>query len=99
MINWFSLATKTLPKPLKDMLDSLIKIVNYIKSSALNTYLFKELCEDMDSNHEALLFYTAVCWQSKSNVVERVFELTDKLKTFLEMHGKHDFMIHFIDEC
>ena len=98
MINRFSLA-KTLPKPLKDVLGSLITIVNYIKSSALNTNLFTELSEDMDSNHEALLFYTAVRWLSKGNVVERLFELRDNLKTFLEMQGKHDFMIHFIDEC
>ena len=75
----FALATKTLPKPLKDVLDSLIKIVNYIKSRALNTRQFKELCEDMDSTHEALTIYTAVRWLSKGNV-ERVSEVRDELK-------------------
>ena len=53
----------------------------------------------MDSNHVALLFHTAVRYLSKGNVVERVFELRDELNTFLEIQGKHDFMIHFIDEC
>ena len=52
----------------------------------------------MDSNHEARLFYTAVCSLSKGNVVESAFELRDQLKTFLEMQGKHDFLIHFIDQ-
>ena len=45
------------------------------------------------------MFCTAVRWPSKGNVVERIFELRQELKTFLKMQGKHDFMIHFIDEC
>ena len=69
MIHLSALATKTLPKPLQEVLDSLVTIVNYMKSSALNTRLFKELCKNMNSDHEVLLFYTAVCWLSKGNVV------------------------------
>jgi hypothetical protein len=99
MIHRFALATKTLPKLLQEVLDSLIKIVNYIKSSALNTRLFKEFCKDMNSDHEALLFYTAVRWLSKGNVVERVFELKDELKSFLEMQRKQEFLINFNDEA
>jgi len=37
MIHRYALASKTLPVPLQQVLDSLIKIVNYIKSGALNT--------------------------------------------------------------
>ncbi|KAG8235101.1 hypothetical protein J437_LFUL015528 [Ladona fulva] len=37
IIHRFALATKTLPKPLQEVLDSLVTIVNDIKSSALNT--------------------------------------------------------------
>ena len=69
MIHRYALATKTLPASLQEVLDSVIKIVNYVKTSALNTRLFKELCKDMNSDHEVLLFYTAVCWLSKGNVV------------------------------
>ncbi|CAG9823759.1 unnamed protein product [Phaedon cochleariae] len=94
MIHRFPLAIKTLPEPLQEVLKSLIKIVNYIKSSALNNRLFKELCEDMNSDHETLLFYTAVRWLSKGNVSERVFELKDELKAFLGMQEKSDFMEH-----
>ncbi|KAG8236651.1 hypothetical protein J437_LFUL014497, partial [Ladona fulva] len=78
-IHRFALATKTLPKPLQEVLDSLLAIVNYIKSSALNTCLFKELCNNMNSDHEVLLFYTAVRWLSKGNVVGRFLEMEEKL--------------------
>ncbi|XP_023216822.1 zinc finger BED domain-containing protein 5-like, partial [Centruroides sculpturatus] len=98
MIHRYALASKTLPTPLQEVLDSLIKIVNYIKSGALNTRLFKELCKDMDSDHEVLLFYTAVRWLSKGNV-NRVFELRDEIKLFLEVQGKHDLLVYFNDKA
>ena len=75
------------------------KMVNYIKSGALNTRLFKELCKDMNSDHEVLLFYTAVRWLSKGNVVNRVFELKDEIKMFLEVQGKHDLVAYFNNEA
>ena len=54
------LATKTLPKPLKEVLDRVIKAINVIKSRPLATWLFKVLHEDLGSMHEALLFHTEV---------------------------------------
>ncbi|XP_068229404.1 protein FAM200C-like [Palaemon carinicauda] len=60
MIHRYALASKTLPASLQEVLESVIKIVNYIKTKALNTRLFKELCKDMNADHKVLLFYTAV---------------------------------------
>lgn len=98
MIHRYALASKTLPATMQGVLDSVIKVVNYIKSGALNTRLFAELCKDMNSDHEVLLFYTAVRWLSKGNVVYRVFALRDELKLFLEVQGKHEFAAYFDDE-
>ena len=75
MIHRQALASKTLPSELQDTLNTMIKTVNSVKGSALNTRLFKRLCQDMDAAHETLLFHTAVRWLSKGNVVQRVFEL------------------------
>ncbi|XP_042237000.1 zinc finger BED domain-containing protein 5-like [Homarus americanus] len=55
----------------------------------------ENLCRDMDSEHEALLFYSKVRWLSKGNVVNRVFELRGELKLFLEVQGKDDLLSHF----
>ncbi|KAG8236589.1 hypothetical protein J437_LFUL016941, partial [Ladona fulva] len=52
----------------------------------------------MNSDHEVLLFHTAVRWLSKGNVVGRVFELKNEIKPFLEMEGKHEFMRYINDE-
>lgn len=98
MIHRYALASKTLPEPLLKVLDSVIKIVNYVKSGALNTRLFKELCKEMNADHEVLLFYTAVRWLSKGNVLNRVFELKDEIKMFLENQGKNDLLANFSDD-
>ena len=56
----YALACNTLPGPLKKMLDLVMKLINYVKGIALNSRLFKELCKDMSTDHEVLLFYWAV---------------------------------------
>ena len=97
VVHRYALASKTLPFSLQNVLDSIIKIVNYLKSWNFNTRLFKQLCKDMNSKHEALLYYTSVRWLSRGNVLSRVFEMKDEIKSFLE--AKNDiFLSYFSDE-
>ena len=98
MIHRYTLACKTLPNFLKKVLNSVVKIVNFIKKSATTSRLFKQFCKEMDSDHETLLYYTAVRWLSKGNVVTRFFELRTEIKLFLEMIEKDAFVDFFKDE-
>ena len=79
-IHWEALASKTLPCGLQDVLKVTIKIVNFVKHSALHSRLFRKLWEDMGSEHINLLYYTKFRWLSKGNVLSRVFELRNELK-------------------
>ncbi|XP_066941067.1 SCAN domain-containing protein 3-like [Macrobrachium rosenbergii] len=88
MIHRQALAAKTLPTELKEVLDDMVKMVNFVKSSALNSRLFRLLRSDLDSTHETLLYYTGVRWLSRGNVVRRVFELKDELKLFFSCSDK-----------
>uniref|UniRef100_A0A671URU5 DUF4371 domain-containing protein n=1 Tax=Sparus aurata TaxID=8175 RepID=A0A671URU5_SPAAU len=90
------LAVKKMPQCLKSVLDESVKIVNKIKGIALNTRLFKALCEEMGSEHTKLLFHTEVRWLSRGKVLTRLFELRDEV--MLSMHHSdelydrmHDF--------
>ena len=47
----FALCTKVLPAQLLACLKQVVKIKNFVKASALNTRLFKQLCEDLGSKH------------------------------------------------
>ena len=75
---------------LRATLTDVIKVVNYVKGSALNTRLFRQLCTHYDSTHHDLLFYTQVRWLSKGNMLDRVLELRYELETFLDVQGKND---------
>ena len=95
MIHKAALVSKTIPKRLHEHMSVIIKVVNYVKSSALNTRLFSKLCKDMDADHTALLYHTQVRWLSKGNMLSRIFELREEVKLFLVAKQKHDLLLAF----
>ena len=74
MFHKAALVSKTIPKKLHEHISVVIKVVNFVKSSALNTRLFSKLCRDMDADHTALLHQTQVRWLSKGNMLYRIFQ-------------------------
>ena len=78
-----ALASKTLPDQLNTVFKVLVKIVNYVKSTALNTRLFRKICQDMESDFEVLLFHTPVRWLSTGKILNRFFTLKEELMEFL----------------
>ena len=84
-----ALACKTLSISLKEVLNLVIKLVNFVKRSKLNSHLFKEFCRDINADHESLLFCCAVQWLSKDNVICQVFDLRKELKEFLQLQKKN----------
>ena len=78
MIHKVALVSKTIPKRLHEHMSVVIKVVNYVKSSALNTRLFSKLCKDMDADHTALLYQTQVRWLSTRNMLFCIFKLREE---------------------
>ena len=60
MLHRYALACKTLPPGLRLVLDDVAHMINTIKLSSLNTRLFSLLCQELGSDHEALLFHIEV---------------------------------------
>ena len=57
-------------------------MVNYIKSSALNTQPFQNRClKYMDAEHKTLVYHTEVGWLSKGNVLS-LLDLHVEVKEF-----------------
>ena len=65
MLHRYALACKTLPPGLKLVLDDVVHMIHTIKLSSLNTRLFSLLCQELGSDHEALLSHTEVRWLSR----------------------------------
>uniref|UniRef100_K7GDR9 DUF4371 domain-containing protein n=1 Tax=Pelodiscus sinensis TaxID=13735 RepID=K7GDR9_PELSI len=77
---------KNISPSLKNVLDEAVQIINYIKTRPLQSRLFKIMCEDMGSQHTALLLHTEVRWLSGGKVLVRLFELRHELSANLMDH-------------
>nr|XP_022909864.1 protein FAM200A-like [Onthophagus taurus] len=84
-----ALAAKTLPQEYSQVLNIIINIVNSIKGKALQTRLFRIICEDMGALHRNLLYHTEVRWLSKGKVLTRVVELRAELLVYLQQAKSH----------
>ncbi|XP_068235570.1 zinc finger BED domain-containing protein 5-like [Palaemon carinicauda] len=89
-IQRFTLCAKVLPPKLLSCLNRDIRIVYFVKTSAMNTRLFKLLCENFISDHICLLYHTEVRWLSRGNTTRHLFELRDVLLVFFK-EKEHDF--------
>ncbi|KAM3844770.1 zinc finger BED domain-containing protein 5-like [Vipera latastei] len=78
-----ALASKRMSPVLHEILEDATKIINCIKSRPVNGRLFRQLCKDLDSEHNTLLFHTEVRWLSRGETLSRLFELRDETHLFL----------------
>ena len=73
---------------MKQVVDLVVKIVNFIRARGLNHRQFITLLEDCDSDHNGVPYHTAICWLSMGKVLRRVWDLKTQILPFLEMKGK-----------
>ncbi|XP_008061971.1 SCAN domain-containing protein 3 [Carlito syrichta] len=79
-----SLAMKKISAELNSVLTDIVKIVNYIKSNALNSRLFSLLCDNMEADHKQLLLHAEIRWLSRGKVLSKMFEIRNELLVFLQ---------------
>ena len=68
-----ALAAKGMPDSLKDVLDTTVKMVTFVKARPLNSRVFSVPCNNMGSNNATLLQHTEVRWLSRGKVLTRFF--------------------------
>ncbi|XP_067303616.1 zinc finger BED domain-containing protein 5-like [Pseudorasbora parva] len=91
-----SLASKALDSELNSVLKGAIKIVNHIKSRPVTSRLLATLCNEMGSQHKALLFHTEVRWLSRGKALGRLYELREEVHSLLK-ESKSEFAHHLTD--
>ncbi|KAL1768625.1 zinc finger protein BED domain-containing protein 5-like [Sigmodon hispidus] len=93
-----TLAMKTLPPELQEVMRSVISAVSFVKSSALNSRLLSQLCIELDAPSKALLFHTDGRWLSRGTILKHVFELRDELKVVFSQKARPQFKTLFSDK-
>ena len=78
-IHKYALACKTFSLQLKSVLDSAVKVVNFIRGRAMNFRLFKAFCDDHGKEHQYLLFHTEMRWLWRGKVLPVLQNLSLKL--------------------
>ena len=71
-----------------DVMDSVIKSINFIRPRDLNHRQFQALLSEMNDEHGDLVYCTEVCWISRGRMLKRFFDLRDEIKFFMEQNGK-----------
>lgn len=77
-INREVLMVKIVPIKLKNFLDVVMYLVNFIKSKALKTKLLEHMCLEAGIKHDTLVLHTKIRWLSKGKVL-RFYELRKEL--------------------
>ena len=65
------------------VLRDVVKIINYIKTNALNSHLFTNLCKEQDSNYTSLLMHAEIRWLARGYSIQRLLQLKGELVMFL----------------
>ncbi|XP_047249242.1 zinc finger BED domain-containing protein 5 [Girardinichthys multiradiatus] len=87
MIHHEPLASKQLSSELNEVITDVIATVNYIKTRPVKARIFSALCEEMDSEHKAVMFHNESRWLSHGKVLFTVFDLRDEIRIFLKEEG------------
>ena len=75
-----TLVSKELRETLHDVLSSIVKAVNFIKTRPLKARFFNDLCINLGSEHTTMLFHNETRWLSRGKVLYRVFELREEMR-------------------
>ena len=86
LLHRHALATKTFTLKLTEVLKIVVEYVNYVRNNAMKQSVFKELCNEISSVFEVLLYYPSVWWLSRGKMLNRVFTLRVELAVLLRQH-------------
>ena len=97
LLHRHALATKTFTPKLEEALKIVVEYVNYVRNNAMKQRIFKELCNEISSVFEVLLYYSNVWWLSQGKMLNRVFILRVELAMLLREH-QHRHVDYFDSE-
>ncbi|XP_068089524.1 general transcription factor II-I repeat domain-containing protein 2-like [Hyperolius riggenbachi] len=73
---------------LEHVMKVVVHSVNFIRSHALNHRTFRKLLDEMESEHEDVIYHSEVRWLSRGRVLKRFFELRHEINIFMTGKSK-----------
>ena len=97
MLHRESLVAKDMSAELHDVMDTVMKVVNIVKKSALQTRLFSNVCAAEGEEHTRLLYHSEVRWLSRGTVLACVLELRKSIRELLLLQKRRELAALFSD--
>ena len=97
LIHREALASQQLSGDLNGELEVVSKTVNFIKARPLKARLLQGLCDELEADHNNLLFCYNARWLSRDKVLLQVYELRNEIFIFLKEEN-HALATSFEDE-
>ena len=94
MIHREALVAKKISPNLNVVVQDPVKIIYFIKSRAINTRIFSNLCGEMKSEFKTLLLHCEVRWLSKAKALKRLLLLRNEVVIF-QTEKNSDLAHHF----
>ena len=66
-----------------NVMQIVIKAVNFIKPKRLNHHQFQEFLESVDANYGDIIYFSEVKWLSQGRILRRFNDLQNKIKSFM----------------
>ena len=79
------------------IVNSVVNVVNIIRSKALNHRQFRSLLNDLDSDYDDILYHKNVRWLSIGKVLDRFYYFREEIKAFLKMKDLNCEFLQNID--
>src|SRR6218665_1897661 len=92
IIHQQALCSKLKDDALKNVMDMVVKTVNFIRANPLNHRQFKTLLEEYEGHYGDLVLHTDVRWLSKGKVLARFLDVIEEIKIFLRVKAKEELL-------
>ena len=93
----YTLASKTLPLQLMEVMGVAVKVINFIRLRAKKSPDLPAIGKEIGAQHMGLLFYTKVRWLSRGKCLSRLYEVKNEVEIFLR-ENKNNLHVQFHDE-
>lgn len=81
---------------LKEIMDVVMPMINFIRAKALNHRLFHALLEEVGNERKDLVNFTAVRWLSRGKALKRFYECLNEVIIFLTSKNYNEQHVQFL---
>ena len=90
------MALKVAHLDMTSVMSTVVKIINFILARGLNHHQFKSLLEEMNAQHQYVVYFCEVRWFSRGAMLQQFYDLRNEIMTFLKQKMQVSVTINLV---